>query len=231
MPATETRGFSPHLLDRLSARVMVADGDFDAGEGWDLDAATSIAAMEPEGNYLGRSLQNPPGRTARDAQVVPLRLHVSDKTTERFAGQEAELVPLLAPLAAGDVATAMRQWKALAEDALDDDDKGEPESSLHLSALLEGRWRLDGDLGALDGEMLATALRLASTQDAEGEVRTPAQRRAAVRRRGGHRRSLAGLSGLPLGAAPGAGVRLVDPGLRNSDQDDLTQPLQRPGGT
>ncbi len=25
------------LLDRLSARVCVADGDFDAGEGWDLD--------------------------------------------------------------------------------------------------------------------------------------------------------------------------------------------------
>ncbi|CAN5706719.1 hypothetical protein BH20ACT1_BH20ACT1_04050 [soil metagenome] len=45
-------------------------------------------------------------------------------------------MPLLAPLAAGDVATAMRQWKALAEDSLDDDDddKGEPESSLHLVA-------------------------------------------------------------------------------------------------
>ncbi|CAN5717355.1 hypothetical protein BH20ACT1_BH20ACT1_13410 [soil metagenome] len=84
---------------------------------------------------------------------------------------------MLAPLATADVATAMRQWKALAEADLDDDEpKGEAESSLHLSSLLEGRWRLDGDLGALDGEMLATALRLASAKDAEGEVRTPAQR-------------------------------------------------------
>jgi hypothetical protein len=87
----------------------------------------------------------------------------------------------LAPLAAADVASAMRQWKALAEAELGDDEpKGEPESSLHLSTLLEGRWRLDGDLEALDGEMLATALRLASSSDAEGEVRTPAQRRAAA---------------------------------------------------
>jgi hypothetical protein len=64
---------------------------------------------------------------------------------------------------AGDAAcavrVAMRQWKALAEAELGDDNpKDEPESSLHLSSLLEGRWRLDGDLGDLDGEMLATAL-------------------------------------------------------------------------
>jgi hypothetical protein len=75
----------------------------------------------------------------------------------------------------------MRQWKALAEADLDDDEpKDEPESSVRLSSLLEGRWRLDGDLGALDGEMLATALRLASSSDAEGEARTPAQRRAVA---------------------------------------------------
>ncbi len=187
-----------HLADRLSAKLSVALGDFDAAEGWDLYAATSATAW----------LRTQAGMTAGDAvqavrmakrlralpvtnvafldgtlsagQVKAIVANVSDKTTERFAGQEAEPVPLLAPLAAGDVATAMRQWKALAEDSLDDDDKGEPESSLHLSSLLEGRWRLDGDLGALDGEMLATALRLASAKDAEGEVRTPAQRRAAA---------------------------------------------------
>nr|MDQ3355115.1 HNH endonuclease [Actinomycetota bacterium] len=188
-----------HLLDRLSARVCVADGDFDAGEGWDLDAATSMTAwlrsfagLTPgDAAYavrLAKRLGSLPVTTAAyldgtlsGGQVKAIAANVSDKTTERFADQEAELVPILAPLAAGDVAVAMRQWKALAEDSLDDDDdKGEAESSLHLSSLLEGRWRLDGDLGALDGEMLATALRLASAKDAEGEVRTPAQRRAAA---------------------------------------------------
>ncbi|MDQ3306644.1 MAG: HNH endonuclease [Actinomycetota bacterium] len=187
------------LLDRLSARVCVADGEFDAGEGWDLDAATSMTAWlrtqagltAGDAAYavrMAKRLRSLPVTSAAfldgtlsGGQVKAIVVNVSDKTTERFAEQEAELVPILAPLAAGDVAVAMRQWKALAEDSLDDDDdKGEAESSLHLSSLLEGRWRLDGDLGALDGEMLATALRLASAKDAEGEVRTPAQRRAAA---------------------------------------------------
>jgi hypothetical protein len=176
----------------------VADGEFDAGEGWDLDAATSMTAWlrtqagltAGDAAYavrMAKRLGSLPVTTAAfldgtlsGGQVKAIVVNVSDKTTERFAGQEAELVPLLAPLCAADVATAMRQWKALAEADLDDDDKGEPESSLYLSSLLEGRWRLDGDLGALDGEMLATALRLASSSDAEGEVRTPTQRRAAA---------------------------------------------------
>jgi hypothetical protein len=145
----------------------VALGDFDAAEGWDLDAATSATAW----------LRTQAGMTAGDAVGA---VQVAERTVELFAGHEAELVALLAPLAAADVATAMRQWKALAEDSLDDDDKGEPESSLHLSSLLQGRWRLDGDLGALDGEMLATALGLASAKDAEGKVRTPAQHDATL---------------------------------------------------
>jgi hypothetical protein len=184
------------LLDRLAARVCVADGDFDAGEGWDLDAATSMTAwlqsfagLTPgdaaHAVRVAKRLGSLPvtraaylDGTLSGGQVKAIVACVADKTSERFADQEAELVPLLAPLSAGDVAVAMRQWKALAEAELDDDEpKDEPESSLHLSALLEGRWRLDGDLGALDGEMLATAIRLASSSDAEGEVRTPAQRR------------------------------------------------------
>ncbi|MDQ3305927.1 MAG: HNH endonuclease [Actinomycetota bacterium] len=187
------------LLDRLSSRVCVADGEFDAGEGWDLDAATSMTAwlrsfagLTPgDAAYavrLAKRLGSLPVTTAAyldgtlsAGQVKAIVANVSDKISQRFADQEADLVPLLAPLSAGDVAVAMRQWKALAEAELDDDEpKDEPESSLHLSALLEGRWRLDGDLGALDGETLATALRLASGKDAEGEVRTPAQRRAGA---------------------------------------------------
>jgi hypothetical protein len=77
------------------------------------------------------------------------------------------------------VAIAMRTWAALAEDSLDDAEAPEPSSRLHLSTLLEGRWRLDGDLEALDGEIIATALRLATGCDDEAEApRTPSERRA-----------------------------------------------------
>jgi hypothetical protein len=48
-----------------------------------------------------------------------------------------------------------------------------------LSSMLDGVWRLDGHLDALDGEILDTALRLAAGSDDDTEApRTPAQRRA-----------------------------------------------------
>src|SRR5215212_9873266 len=73
----------------------------------------------------------------------------------------------------------MRHWRART-DALDDGGQaGEPERQLNLSVLLDGRRRLDGDLDAVGGEVLATALRLAQTRDVEGDPpRTPGQRRA-----------------------------------------------------
>ncbi|MGI8758475.1 MAG: DUF222 domain-containing protein [Acidimicrobiales bacterium] len=101
-----------------------------------------------------------------------LSANLSDRTVELFAGHEAELVPTLAALPTADVVIAMRTWAALAEDSLDDGEAEEPKSRLHLSTLLEGRWRLDGDLEA-------TALRLATGSDDETETpRTPSERRA-----------------------------------------------------
>jgi len=105
--------------------------------------------------------------------------NVTDKTAELFAEHEAELIPTLVPLCAADVAIAMRTWAALAEDALDLGEPAEPTSTLRLSSMLDGIWRLDGHLNTLDGELLATALRLATGADDETEApRTPAQRRA-----------------------------------------------------
>jgi hypothetical protein len=45
--------------------------------------------------------------TLSAGQVKAIVANVSDKTTELFAGQEADLVPLLAPLVAADVGKAM----------------------------------------------------------------------------------------------------------------------------
>jgi hypothetical protein len=51
-------------------------------------------------------------------------------------------------------------------------------SKVSLSSMLDGVWRLDGHLDALDGEILDTALRLAAGSDDTEAPRTPAQRRA-----------------------------------------------------
>ncbi len=73
----------------------------------------------------------------------------------------------------------MRTWAALAEDTLGVGEPAEPLSKVSLSSMLDGVWRLDGHLDALDGEILDTALRLAAGSDDDTEApRTPAQRRA-----------------------------------------------------
>jgi hypothetical protein len=117
--------------------------------------------------------------TLSSGQLRAIVANVSDKAVELLAGHEADLIPTLAALPTADVVIAMRAWAALAEDSLDDGETPEPSSRLHLSTLLEGRWRLDGDLEALDGEIIATALRLATGSDDEAETpRTPSERRA-----------------------------------------------------
>jgi hypothetical protein len=80
-------------------------------------------------------------------------------------------------LSVPDVAAAMAAWRECA--TTHRDPKPEPSPALHLSRTLAGRWRLDADLGAETGELLATALRLAHSPDVDGEpTRTPATRRA-----------------------------------------------------
>jgi hypothetical protein len=93
-----------------------------------------------------------------------------------FADHETELLPLLQGLSAGDTAVAMRSWKARFDAVADDDTAPEePQASVHLSAVMDGRWRLDGDLDPETGQLLDTALAVA--QPADFEMSMP-QRRA-----------------------------------------------------
>ncbi|CAN5242532.1 hypothetical protein BH24ACT1_BH24ACT1_02020 [soil metagenome] len=117
--------------------------------------------------------------TLSAGQVRAIVANVSDATSELFAEHEAELIPTLAALPVADVASAMRTWAQLAEDALGLGEPAEPVSKVSLSTMLDGIWRLDGHLDDLDGEILDTALRLAAGSDDDTEApRTPAQRRA-----------------------------------------------------
>jgi hypothetical protein len=74
---------------------------------------------------------------------------------------------------------AMQRWRARA-DALSAD-RGQPEhdaSRLSFSETFRGRFELTGSLNPVDGRLISTALDLATTEDAEGERREPAERRA-----------------------------------------------------
>jgi hypothetical protein len=78
----------------------------------------------------------------------------------------------------------MQAWAHAAKDALqddqpDNDDGGLPERSLHHSRTLDGRGELSASLDPEANAIVDCALRLATTDDVEGEPeRTPAHRRA-----------------------------------------------------
>jgi hypothetical protein len=182
--------------DRLEARLAAAIAVFDEAELWDLDAATSMHAWLRD---RARMSSRDAGRLvtlARQLRALPVthaawesgslsggQLEVIlanvRKDAAVFAEHEADVVPLLAPLDLLGTIEVMQHWRRKL-DALDDlPEPVEPSSTLYLSGMLDGRGRLDGDLDAEDTGIVATALRVAETDDLDGEpTRTPAERRA-----------------------------------------------------
>jgi hypothetical protein len=73
----------------------------------------------------------------------------------------------------------MQDWARRADAVVGDDpDRPQPERSLHLSRILDGRRELSGSFDPEGGAVIATALRLAATRDVDSEpARSPAQRR------------------------------------------------------
>jgi hypothetical protein len=113
-------------------------------------------------------------------QVQAIAANLKDGTVDVFADHEADLVAELAALSVADTAVAMQDWARRADAVVGDDpDKPQPERSLHLSRILDGRRELSGSFDPEGGAVIDTALRLAASPDADGEpARTPAQRRA-----------------------------------------------------
>ncbi len=60
------------ILDRLSAKLVVAYGDFDAAELWDLDAATSMTAWLRDHAGLAGGDASRALRLARRLRVLPV---------------------------------------------------------------------------------------------------------------------------------------------------------------
>jgi len=190
-------------LDRLEAKISAAVGAFDEAELWDIDGATSMIAWMRDQAGMGRRVAAKRAGVARKLKPLPVTAaawaggslsggqveaivaHLDSATAERFAAQEADLVPLLAPLSVDDTARAMDHWKARVEaEGEDAAEPEEPERSLHLSRTLGGTWVGDFVLDPEGGEVVATAVRLAQgfergLSEPGGEPRrTAAQRRA-----------------------------------------------------
>ena len=186
------------LRDRIDATIAEAVGHFDAESLWDLDATTSMTAWLRSAADMSRRDAGRLAMTAKRVRALPAtagawRLGelssgqvdavlgiVGERHLDRLAEHEAALVPTLAPLPVESVTRVMQAWKAKAE-ALDDegDHDAEPDRSLHLSQTMGGRYELSGSLDAGTGDVVATALRLAATDEVEAEpARTPAERRA-----------------------------------------------------
>jgi Domain of unknown function (DUF222)/HNH endonuclease len=183
------------LRDRLDARISDAVAAHDRAGLWELDGATSMtswlvdrAAMpRPRAaatTSRARTLAHLPVSAGawRDGvlstgQVEAIASNLDADTLGLFADHEAALVPTLVDLSARDVASAMAAWRECA--TAHRDPKPQAPHHLHLSRTLAGRWRLDANLGAEAGELLATALRLAHSPDTDNEPgRSAATRRA-----------------------------------------------------
>ncbi|MGH3659208.1 MAG: DUF222 domain-containing protein, partial [Micromonosporaceae bacterium] len=186
------------LADRLNAKLVAAVVEHDVAEMWRNDGATSMTAWLRHRAHntsrdasrcakTARRLRHLPVTSAAygegrltSGQVHAIAANLSDRTAGLFAEHEAVLVPGFAELSVAETATTMQSWARHAEATLDDPpDKSEPERSLNVSRILDGRRELRGSFDPEAGSLIETAIRLATTRDVDGEPeRSPARRRA-----------------------------------------------------
>lgn len=101
---------------------------------------------------------------------VELLLAARDQVEDLFAEHEAELVERITPLTVRHAKIAIDLWRAIALATTGQDDGDAPAADdtanhFHVSSTWKGRYRLDGDLDALNGARLANLL------DAERDAR------------------------------------------------------------
>jgi hypothetical protein len=202
-------------LARLDAVTIRADSAFDRSGAWKDDGARGAAswlAAEcslPEGTarrrvQVGRAL--PHLRVAEEAwlagevsssAVELLARARTERTAERLAADEADLVGHARTLHPRTFARVVAYWRQLADvDGTEDEAEARHAARrVHLSSSLDGQWFLDGVLDPVGGEIVATALARADDElfqadwavakatkgdlpTVEDLARTPAQRRA-----------------------------------------------------
>ena len=178
------------LRDRLDAKLAPAiDAVARSGE-WEVEGAASMVAwLRHHGRMAGgkaKTLVTTAERMAdapatyvawaegrlSSGQARAIAANVAERHVELFAAHEAELVPFLEPLSVAQTVAAMAHWAERADALTGGDGEAEHDSELSFSKTFEGRYEQRGSYGPADGAVVDTALRLATTSDADTEART-----------------------------------------------------------
>jgi hypothetical protein len=184
------------LRDRLDARISAALGEFDAAGLWELDGAVSLTSwLKSRGRMTARDASVTARRAERlrrlpvtreawadgsllGGQVAAVMAAVRPDHEELFVEQEADVVGVVAGMDVRDTARVMNHWTGLADALVEGPEPRQRERSLTASHSMDQRLVINGDLDADSGEVVLTALRMAEAPDADGEWRTPTERRA-----------------------------------------------------
>jgi hypothetical protein len=184
------------IRDLLTAKITDALGEFDAHELWDLDAATSLKAWLKDYGRMHSAAAFQLAKTAKVLRRLPVTRRafadgdlssgqvdvmvtiLKDRHIDLFAEHEPKLVPFLSPMPVHKVVQAMIRWRDIADNTLLPKPDERETSTVFLSEILDGRRALKGDLDADDGQYVAAAFDVATTEDDDNEPRSPAERRA-----------------------------------------------------
>lgn len=183
-------------IDQLRAKISPALVAADEAKLFEAECATSMTAwLKTEGLHHGeasglmctaRKLQKLPVVAAsyeagrlRSGHVRAIVDNTPAKLVDEFADQSDELVPLLEDLTVEEAAEAVQAWKQATKDRLGERELGLDKRSLHISEMLDGRHRIDGELDADGAAIVTKAMKLAVVSDGDGEPpRSAAHRRA-----------------------------------------------------
>jgi hypothetical protein len=190
------------LLDRCLASVIQDLSVFDQSAEWAIDGYKSLNSWlchetrRSNGEahrmiQLMRQLRSLPvteeafaNGTLAASQASVIAANVTDKTIDLFADVESEMVPLLAECTVDQTGRIMKEWAARANAAVDADNGSDPEPEtdhLHFSALMDGRFRLDGQLSGDNAKVVEEGLNSCLPELVEGEPILPySQRQAAA---------------------------------------------------
>jgi hypothetical protein len=187
------------LFERFRAKLSVAVAAFDRDCLWELDGATSMTA------WLAAHARMHHPAAARFAsvaaglrslavtraawetavlsgdQVHAIVSAIDPRVLDQFATHEAWLIPTVAGLSMRDTGYVARTWNTRAVAGLDEPAPVVEENRCHLSQTIDGTWVLDAKLDPDAGQIVATAIREATTTDDvnNGDVMCSAPQRRA----------------------------------------------------
>jgi len=161
------------LADAVESARLAVVGEWEARSSWALEGAPSGASWLAARGRLSRAAAGGLVRTARHLRAMPVAAEelrhgrlapakarvlagaINERTADAFASQEAVLVGQAASLTVDQTATMMRFWTARADADGTGGDDGRANRA-HLSQTFSGRYRLDADLDAESGAILAS---------------------------------------------------------------------------